>query len=149
MKKSLNANSEKICDRPEWDKIWMDFAKSIAKRSCDSKYQVGAVIVNSENTQVLSIGYNGDQKGGPNTRDSTETGQSGFIHAEINALIKMDYNNPCNKKMYLTLSPCEVCAKAIVNSGITEVVYSEFYHHGKNSLRILNDAGILVRSVPT
>ena len=149
MKKILNAHLEKICDRPEWDKIWMDFAKSIAKRSCDSKYQVGAVIVNSENTQVLSIGYNGDQKGGPNTRDSTETGQSGFIHAEINALIKMDYNNPCNKKMYLTLSPCEVCAKAIVNSGITEVVYAEFYHHGKNSLRILNDAGILVRSVPT
>ena len=135
--------------RSGWDKIWMDFAKSIAKRSCDSKYQVGAVIVNSENTQVLSIGYNGDQKGGPNTRDSTETGQSGFIHAEINALIKMDYNNPCNKKMYLTLSPCEVCAKAIVNSGISEVIYLEFYQHGKNSIRILNDAGILVRSVPT
>ena len=132
--------------RPEWDKIWMDFAHSIAKRSCDSKYQVGAVIVSSENTQVLSIGYNGDQKGGPNKRDSTETGQSGFIHAEINALIKMNYNNPCKKKMYLTLSPCEVCAKAIVNAGIDEVIYSEFYKHGKNSIRILNQAGIVVRS---
>jgi len=133
-------------NRPEWDEIWVNFADSIAKRSCDSKYQVGAVIVNSENTQVLSIGYNGDQKGGSNQRDSTETGQSGFIHAEINALIKMDYNNPCKKKMYLTLSPCEVCAKAIVNAGISEVVYCEFYKHGKNSIRILNDAGILVRS---
>ena len=78
--------------RPMWDEIWMGFAESIAKRSCDPKYQVGAVVVNSENTQVLSIGYNGDQKGGSNQRDSTETGQSGFIHAEINALIKMDYN---------------------------------------------------------
>jgi dCMP deaminase len=125
----------------------MDFAQSIAKRSCDSKYQVGAVIVNSENTQVLSIGYNGDQKGGTNKRDSTATGQSGFIHAEINALIKMDYNNPCKKKMYLTLSPCEVCAKAIVNAGIDELIYSEFYIHGKNSIRILNQAGILVRSI--
>jgi dCMP deaminase len=133
-------------NRPEWDEIWVNFADSIAKRSCDSKYQVGAVIVNSENTQVLSIGYNGDQKGGSNQRDSTETGQSGFIHAEINALIKMDYNNPCKKKMYLTLSPCEVCAKAIVNAGISEVIYCEFYEHGKNSIRILNDAGILVRS---
>ena len=132
--------------RPNWDKIWMDFAKSISKRSCDSKYQVGAVIVNSENTQVLSIGYNGDQKGGTNKRDSTETGQSGFIHAEINALIKMDYNNPCKKKMYLTLSPCEVCAKAIVNAGIDELIYLEFYRHGKNSIRILKDAGILVRN---
>lgn len=133
-------------DRPDWDEIWMGFAESISKRSCDSKYQVGAVVVNSENTQVLSIGYNGDQKGGTNQRDSTETGQSGFIHAEINALIKMDYNNPCKKKMYLTLSPCEVCAKAIVNAGIDEVVYLEFYSHGKNSLNILNDAGIIVRS---
>ena len=147
MKKNLNANIEKICDRPSWDELWMNFAHSIAKRSCDSKYQVGAVIVNSENTQVLSIGYNGDQKGGSNRRDSTATGQSGFIHAEINALIKMDYNNPCKKKMYLTLSPCEVCAKAIVNAGISELIYSEFYVHGKNSIRILNDAGILVRSV--
>ena len=133
--------------RPIWDKIWMDFAHSIAERSCDSKYKVGAVVVNSENTQVLSIGYNGDQKGGSNKRDSTETGQSGFIHAEINALIKMDYNNPCKKKMYLTLSPCEVCAKAIVNAGISELIYSEFYAHGKNSIRILNQAGILVRSI--
>ena len=132
--------------RPTWDKIWMDFAYGIAERSCDSKYKVGAVIVSKENTQVLSIGYNGDQKGGPNKRDSTETGQSGFIHAEINALIKMDYNNPCKKKMYLTLSPCEVCAKAIVNAGIDEVIYAEFYKHGKKGIRILNSSGIVVRS---
>jgi dCMP deaminase len=134
-------------NRPEWDDIWMGFAQSIAKRSCDSKYQVGAVVVNSENTQVLSIGYNGDQKGGSNQRDSTVTGQSGFIHAEINALIKMDYNNPCKKKMYLTLSPCEVCAKAIVNAGITAVVYSKEYEHGKKGISILNDAGIVVRNI--
>jgi len=132
--------------RPGWDKIWLDFAHSISERSCDTKYKVGAVVVNSENTQVLSIGYNGDQKGGPNQRVLTETGQSGFIHAEINALIKMNYNNPCKKKMYLTLSPCEVCAKAIVNAGIDEVIYSEFYVHGESGLRILNKAGILVRS---
>ena len=134
--------------RPVWDEIWMNFAHSIAKRSCDSKYQVGAVIVNSENTQVLSIGYNGDQKGGSNKRESTKTGQSGFIHAEINALIKMDYNNPCKKKLYLTLSPCDVCAKAIVNAGIDEVIYSKLYQHGKNGIIILNQAGILVRSYP-
>ena len=131
--------------RPPWDKIWMDFAYNIAERSCDTKYKVGAVVVNSENTQVLSIGYNGDQKGGSNKRDSTETGQSGFIHAEINALIKMNYNNPCKKKMYLTLSPCEVCAKAIVNARIDEVIYSEFYEHGKKSIRILNQSGIIVK----
>ena len=149
MKKNLSVNIEENCIRPGWDQIWMNFAQSIANRSCDSKYQVGAVVVNSENTQVLSIGYNGDQKGGSNKRDSTKTGQSGFIHAEINALIKMDYNNPCKKKMYLTLSPCDVCAKAIVNAGIEEVIYLELYCHGKNSISILNNAGILVRTYPS
>ena len=123
----------------------MDFAHSIAERSCDTKYKVGAIIVNSENTQVLSIGYNGDQKGGPNKRDSTETGQSGFIHAEINALIKCDYNYPKKKIMYLTLSPCKMCAKAIVNAGIDKVVYSKKYE-ASNGLDILKEAGISVKA---
>ena len=132
--------------RPGWDDIWINFAENIAKRSADSKYKVGAVVVNAENTQVLSIGYNGDHKGGPNRRQSQETGKSGFIHAEINALIKMDYNRPCNKKMYLTLSPCEICAKAIVNAGIDEVCYSDYYEDCGNAINILLNAGIVVRS---
>ena len=130
--------------RPTWDQIWVSFAHTIAKRSPDDKHKVGAVIVNEENTQVLSIGYNGDQKGGKNCRDSMETGKSGFIHAEINALIKCDYNYPKKKKMYLTLSPCEICAKAIINSGINEVIYDELYKQS-NGVEILKNHGINVR----
>jgi dCMP deaminase len=113
-------------------------------RSPDPKHKVGAVIVNNENTQVLSVGYNGDQKGGSNKRDSLDFGKSGFIHAEINALIKCDYNNPAKKKMYLTLSPCNICAKAIINAGISEVIYLERYEKS-NGIDILIDAGIHVR----
>ena len=133
--------------RPSWDQIWMNFAHEIAKRSLDDKHKVGAVIVNEDNTQVLAIGYNGDQKGGPNKRESMKVGGSGFIHAEINALIKCDYNYPKKKKMYLTLSPCKMCAKAIVNAGIDEVVYSRLYSHAENAINILLDAGIKVRSI--
>ena len=131
--------------RPTWDKIWIDFAYNIAKRSPDAKHKVGAVIVNEENTQVLSIGYNGDQKCGPNKRESMDTGCSGFIHAEINALIKCDYNYPKKKKMYLTLSPCKICAKAIVNAGISEVVYAKEYS-ASNGIDILKEAGISVKA---
>lgn len=113
--------------RPKWDSIWKDFVVSIAERSPDPKFQVGAVIVTDDNTQVLALGYNGDHKGGPNQRDSMEHGQSGFIHAEVNALIKMDYNNPKDKKMYLTHAPCPVCAKCIINAGIKEVYYLDNY----------------------
>ena len=113
--------------RPDWDSIWMDFARSISRRSHDPRFQVGAVVVAQDNCQVLAIGYNGDQKGGENKVESNEPGHSGFIHAEINALIKMDYNHPKKKTMYLTLSPCRHCAKAIINGGINRVVYGEKY----------------------
>jgi dCMP deaminase len=131
--------------RPDWDTIWIEFAQNIARRSIDPKHKVGAVIVTEDNTQVLALGYNGDHKGGPNTRDSMEHGHSGLIHAEINALIKCDYNNPKDKKMYVTLSPCNICAKAIVNAGIKEVIYLEKYSHG-NGIDILQNAGIVVRT---
>ena len=130
--------------RPSWDEIWANFAKQIARRSVDPKYKVGAVVVNDENTQVLSIAYNGDQKGGSNKRESLSMGNSGFIHAEENALIKLDYNNPKYKKMYVTLSPCKMCAKKIVNAGIDEVLYLERYEQS-NGIDILIDAGIVVR----
>jgi len=131
--------------RPSWDNIWMNFAHSISQRSPDSKHKVGAVIVTEDNTQVLSVGYNGDQKGGKNCRDSLETGKSGFIHAEINALIKCDYNHHKKKKMYLTLSPCDICAKAIINAGISEVIYDHVYEQS-DGLSILKSHNINVRS---
>lgn len=129
-------------NRPEWDSIWMDFAKSISKRSYDPRFQVGTCIVTEDNCQVLAIGYNGDQKGGQNKIESTEPGHSGFIHAEINALIKMDYNNPKKKKMYLTLAPCRQCAKAIVNGGIGEVIFAEKYRD-MSGVDLLRESGII------
>ena len=78
--------------RPTWNKIWMDMAKTIAQRSHHPTFQVGAIVVTEDNTQVLSIGYNGSYKGGPNKPLSSEPGCSGLIHAEINALLKLDYN---------------------------------------------------------
>jgi len=127
--------------RPSWDEIWMDFAHSIARRSYDPRHQVGAVVVTEDNTQVLAVGYNGNHAGGPNEVESLVPGESGMLHAEINALLKMDYNNPKRKKLYVTLSPCRMCAKAIVNSGISEVFYYEKYRDD-SSLEILEHSEI-------
>jgi len=122
----------------------MNFAKSISARSIDPRFKVGAVVVSNDNTQVLSVGYNGDHAGGPNKVESTTPGESGCIHAEINALIKLDYNNPKDKKMYVTLSPCKMCAKAIVNSGINEVIYDEEYRD-KSGIDLLSMSDIVIR----
>jgi len=132
--------------RPSWDSIWMRFARTIAERSRDPRHQVGAVIVSANNTQVLAVGYNGDQAGGPNEVESLDPGQSGFLHAEINALIKSDYNNPVAKRMYVTLSPCRTCAKALINGGIDEVIYDDEYRD-TSGLNLLRQAGISVRQL--
>ena len=130
--------------RPDWNNIWKRFVLDIAKRSPDPKFQVGAVIISNDNTQVLALGYNGDHKGGPNQRDSLETGKSGFIHAEVNALIKCDFNNPKPKKMYLTHAPCPVCAKCIVNAGIKQVLYINDYEPDMSGIKILSECDVSV-----
>jgi dCMP deaminase len=124
-------------NRPSWDKIWMKMAETISQRSHHPTFKVGAIIVTSDNTQVLSLGYNGNAKGMSNVPQSDKPGCSGLLHAEINALLKLDYNNPKDKVMYLTLSPCENCAMAIINSGIKKVVFKTKYRDetGINILR--------------
>lgn len=129
--------------RPTWNEVWMEMAHLISKRSYDPRHQVGAVVVTDDNTQVLAVGYNGNHAGGPNRVESTQPGESGLLHAEINALLKMDYNNPKTKILYVTLSPCRMCAKAIINSGINKVVYHEKYRE-TSGLDILRESGIEV-----
>ena len=87
----------KASKRPSWNEVWMDFARSISRRSYDPRNQVGAIVVTDDNTQVLAVGYNGNYAGGPNRVESESPGESGMLHAEINCLLKMDYNNPKRK----------------------------------------------------
>lgn len=131
-------------ERPSWDEIWMGMARNISRRSYDPRHQVGAIIVTQDNSQVLSLGYNGNYKGGPNEVESEVPGDSGMLHAEINALLKLDYNNPKQKAMYVTLSPCRMCAKAIINAGVNEVVYDKEYRE-TSGLDILRSVGVRVR----
>lgn len=129
--------------RPSWDQIWISFAKTISERSYDPRNKVGAVIVTKDNTQVLGIGYNGGWAGGPNEVESLEPGMSGMIHAEINALIKMNYSHHKRKKLYVTLSPCRSCAKAIINGGIDNVIYLDDYRDS-SGVDLLLEGGVWV-----
>jgi len=133
--------SEPRVGRPTWPETWMSIARVIAERSYDPRLKVGAIIVSSDNTQMLSGGYNGNYAGGPHEHESPEPGMSGFIHAEINALLKLDFNNPKEKHMYLTHSPCRMCAKCIINAGIKRVVYGEAYRD-PSGVKLLQGVGI-------
>jgi dCMP deaminase len=129
--------------RPDWHQSWMDIAHVIGKRSYDPRLQVGAIVVAEDNTIMLSNGYNGNYAGGPNTPDSNEPGKSGFIHAEVNALIKCPYHYPVGKVMYVTDSPCEACAKCIVNAKIGTVIFDREYRD-TTGVKLLAAAGIEV-----
>ena len=84
------------------------------------------------------------ERGGPNVVDSIERGMSGTIHAELNSLIKLDIDFPKGKVMYVTMSPCKMCARAIVNANISEVVYDQEYRD-TSGLDILIARGVTVR----
>lgn len=133
-------------NRPVWPMTWMSVARTMSERSCDPRLKVGAIVVSEDNTQMLSVGYNGNYKGGPNEHESLEPGQSGFIHAEINALVKCDYNFPKKKHMYITHSPCRQCAKLIINAEIAKVIYGELYRD-PSGIDLLKSAGIEALSI--
>ena len=130
-------------DRPTWHQTWIAVAKEIAKRSCDPQLKVGAIIVSEDNTRMLSVGYNGNYKGGPNERESSDPGRGGLIHAEVNALVKCDFNFSKKKHMYITHSPCRECCKLIVNAEISKVIY-DIPYRDTSGLEILKSAGVVV-----
>lgn len=129
--------------RPTWTETWMKIAHTIADRSYDPKMKVGAIVISDDNTTMLGSGYNGNYSGGPNVPESNEPGQTGFIHAEINALLKCPYHYHMKKVMYVTVSPCRGCAKCIINGGISKVIYDVKYRD-TSGLELLSNAGIEV-----
>ncbi len=113
-------------DRIPLEEVYMRMAEELAKRSTCARNQVGSVITSGDLTQVLGIGYNGNARGLPNSCDSPEPGRCGCIHSEANALIKAGAQIP-GKVMFVTVSPCVMCAKMVVNSNVSRVFFRDAY----------------------
>lgn len=135
-----------------WDDYFMAVALLSAKRSKDPSTQVGACIVNNSNV-IESIGYNGLPKGCSDDEfpwekegDTLNTKYPFVVHAELNAILNARGKDLSNCRIYVALFPCNECAKAIIQTGITEVVYlSDKYAETdavKASKRMFNSAGV-------
>jgi dCMP deaminase len=114
-----------------WDEYFMGIAVNSSMRSKDPSTQVGACIANSVN-KVVSIGYNGmpigvdDDKVSWEPKEGLESKYLYVAHAELNAILNAKDGSALHQtKIYVTLFPCNECAKAIIQSGIKEVVYAE------------------------
>lgn len=143
-----------------WDEYFMGVALLAAQRSKDPSTQVGACIVDGDK-RILSTGYNGFPQGCsddefPWNRDEAkgETKYQFVVHAELNAILNASGKNLHGSIVYVALFPCNECAKAIIQSGIKEVVYlSDKYHNTPSTIasrRMLNAAGVkLTQLKPT
>jgi dCMP deaminase len=120
--------------------VYMRMAEELAKRSTCARLQVGTVVTDARLENVLAIGYNGNARGLPNHCDSTVPGQCGCIHSEVNALIKAP-GSMKDKVVFVTNSPCVMCAKLIINSGVTHVFYRKAYRD-PSGIEVLAQGGV-------
>jgi dCMP deaminase len=146
-------------DYISWDEYFMGVALLSACRSKDPNTQVGACIVNDVN-KIVGAGYNGLPIG-CNDDDFPWDKQGGFLHtkypyvchAELNAILNNIGINLKGCRIYTALFPCNECAKAIIQSGISEVIYLSDKYEGtdtaKASKLMLDTAIVKYRKVVT
>jgi dCMP deaminase len=145
--------------RPSWDQYFMDIARVVALRGNCIKRRIAAVIV--KDRRIISTGYNGTPRGITNCNEGGCPRCNGFgasgekldeclcSHAEENAIVQAAYHGVSIRgaTIYTTHSPCLICTKMIINSGLTEVVYDRAYTIADVPLRLLREAGIVVRQL--
>jgi len=137
-------------DYISWDEYFMGIAMLAARRSKDPNTQVGACIVTADNI-IISTGYNGMPKGCsddeyPWEREGEQTKYPYVVHAELNAILNASGRDLRGSRLFVALFPCNECAKAIIQSGVKEVLYlSDKYDGTPNnaaSKRMLASAGV-------
>lgn len=155
---NVNNNKPKVSS---WDDTFMEIAHVIKKRSKDPSTQVGACIVGSDN-RILSVGYNGAPNGfndnvfkwGKNDANELNNKYPYVVHAERNAVLNFrgvlrDLNN---STVYVTLFPCNECAKELAQVGIKEIVFNKYPRKidtisFKSALIIFQEVGIKIRQL--
>ena len=144
-------------DYISWDEYFMGVALLSARRSKDPSTQVGACIVNNKN-KIVGAGYNGlpmgcddDQFPWEKQGEFLDTKYPYICHAELNAILNNIGMDLKDCKIYTALFPCNECTKAIIQSGIREVIYLSDKYKGsdifKASKIMLDKAGVTYRKV--
>lgn len=137
-------------DNPEYDFVYLRIARNISSfGTCPAKH-VGCVIVDPHRNTIVASGYNDSPNGLPPCGDACRNRTIGenskacqAVHAEVNAILNAAYRgvsvDGCT--LYVTISPCQSCARAIIQSGITDVVCSSMSPYEK-AVDMLRQAGV-------
>ena len=131
----------------KFDNSYIQMAAVWAKNSYCKRRQVGALLV--KDRMIISDGYNGTPSGFENIcEDENGVTKPYVLHAEANAITKVakSGNNSTGATLYVTASPCLECAKLIIQSGISRVVYRDEYRL-TDGVDLLRKAGIEVEKI--
>ena len=115
--------------------VFTAILEQIRNLSNSSTTKVGCMALRKDFSKIASFGYNGSYSGaGINLETGTEEdsltpGESGFIHAEVNMIAKFKEYDPENYIVLLTLSPCQMCTKILVNAGFKHVYWIDDYRN--------------------
>ena len=147
--------SDKRQDYISWDEYFMGVAQLSAMRSKDPNTQVGACIVSQDN-KILSMGYNGfpigcsdDEYPWKREGEELERKYVYTVHSELNAILNYRGGSLEGSKLYVTLFPCNECAKAIIQAGSRELIYDDNKYADTVSViasrRMLESAGVVLK----
>lgn len=134
--------SGKRTDYISKEELYMNMANLVAMRSKDPNTQVGCVIVGSDD-RIKSLGYNGFPNGCPDDdfpwerigEDPYDTKYFYVTHSELNAILNYKGESLAGSTLYVSLFPCNECAKAIIQSGIKKVIYQSDKYADTSSVR--------------
>jgi dCMP deaminase len=113
--------------------VFKNILNQITNLSVASTKKVGCMALRKDFSKIASFGYNGSFSGAEvneetgTEEDSLTPGESGFIHAEVNMIAKFKENDPENYIILLSLSPCKMCTKILINAGFKHVYWIEDY----------------------
>lgn len=134
--------------RPDWDSYFMKIASAVSERSTCDRALVGCVLVLDK--RILTTGFNGSPSGQAHCDEIGHLMVDGHcvrtIHAETNAIIQAALHGVSTRgaTCYVTHLPCIHCTKALINAGITRIVYGEAYRVDENAVAFLKAANIEV-----
>lgn len=152
-------------ERPSWDTYFMNIANQVATRSNCCSRQVAAIIIKDK--RIISTGYNGTPRNTKNCNEGgcarcwnkvhgdgavktgTQLEECTCSHGEENAIVQASYHGVSinGSTLYTTFSPCLMCAKMCINSGIVEIVYADEYPLSETAQKLLLEAGVILRKI--
>lgn len=143
----MDSSQVELSKEKRFERLYMDMALRVAEMSYAKRNKVGSIL--EKHGRIISMGWNGTPSGFDNScEDENHVTRPEVIHSEMNLIAKLAKSTDSGEgaTMYVTLSPCVQCAKLIIQSGISKVIYNTPYRD-LSGVELLTKAGVEVTQI--